>query len=385
MAITSNRMAPSLTSTGSPSETSLGSPSYEQAKRCALPRTSDWTVITVSAPVSSLTLPPSILPTRILGPCMSSITPMGRPASSAALRTAVTAPRRSSCVPCVKLSRATSLPTTLTSRARGPSARCPRKPRSRETSSIDARSTRPPSASTVCGASPRLPCTLRSISAASALEIGIGSRRTPDFSCSTSTCWPPWTRTNSWNCSSMGLPSGAGCIALHTAPAAQARSTSATKECEGAAECEGPAAMSTSYAAAAQMEVPEAALLHLGLGDFVLFLVAFLVLAVLLVEERGLVRDRGRLVVGRRHVLAVHFHRGGELPAQRRQRGEYLLEPGHHRLDLLIRRARATAGAAQHGVRLHVRDVQRERLLALLALKFELHDAWPPSGGEATA
>ena len=84
--ITSRRMAPSLISTGSPIETSSASPSYEQEKRWALPRTGSAMMAT-SAPGSRRTLPPSILPTRIFGPCRSSSSPTGRPARSAAART----------------------------------------------------------------------------------------------------------------------------------------------------------------------------------------------------------------------------------------------------------------------------------------------------------
>src|SRR5581483_6213966 len=66
----------------------------------------------------------------------------------------------------------------------------------------------------------------------------------------------------------------------------------------------------------------------LHLGDLFLFvLVAFLVLAVLLVEQRGFRGDGGRLVVRGRHVVAVHLDAGGELPAQGRQGGEQLFQP----------------------------------------------------------
>src|SRR5882724_905022 len=109
-ATTSRRMEPSLISTGSPIDKSSGRPSYEQENRCAVPRMAGSTVMVVSAPDSSRTFPPSILPTRILGPCRSSRSSTGRPAFSAALLATAMARAWSSSVPCARFSRATSIP-----------------------------------------------------------------------------------------------------------------------------------------------------------------------------------------------------------------------------------------------------------------------------------
>src|SRR3954462_15069601 len=102
-------------------------------------------------------------------------------------------------------------------------------------------------------------------------------------------------------------------------------------------------------------------------------LLLFLVLAFLFVEELRLGSDGGRFIIRRRKILAVHLERESELAPERRHGGEHLLERRGERLDLIARCMRAATRAPHRRIAAQVGDLDREGVLALLALELELH------------